>query len=256
MEVGIIFQKFSLGGGMESDQNVFSFMIDGKELLADVDMGEVLEIQSHSETRISGSGGEGSISTSRNTGVSGSISPINISSTVINRTKIWVKTSDFAEDEWIFPFDLTTLSVRKGHKIGRYIVFDAEKRQGWVRKFINFTTNRSIDVESSERTLKSLGLLREVEGFGSYIAIGAGVGLFIGFILGNVVSAGLGFFVFICGLVGGMLKAKDTKVNNENFNKSCCKQLEEADGKVMELIASNNIPTAVAYFKAKKEQKS
>ena len=188
---------------MESDQNVFSFVIDGKELLADVDMGEVLEIQSHSETRISGSGGEGSISTSRNTGVSGSISPINISSTVINRTKIWVKTSDFAEDEWIFPFDLTTLSVRKGHKIGRYIVFDAEKRQGWVRKFINFTTNRSIDVESSERTLKSLGLLREVEGFGSYIAIGTGVGLFLGFILAMLFRQGLDLsFLYAGWLVG------------------------------------------------------
>ena len=34
---------------MESDQ-IFFFNIGGKELIADVEIGEVLEIQSHSET--------------------------------------------------------------------------------------------------------------------------------------------------------------------------------------------------------------
>ena len=245
---------------MESDQNFFSFNIAGKELIADVEIGEVLEIQSHSETRVSGSGGGGRIDTDNYNKVSGTISSVEISSKVLNKTKVWVKTSDKLEDEWIFPFDITELSIRTGHKIGRYVIVNSENNakgghSGIARRFINFTTGRTLEISPSEYALDSFGLLRDVEGFGSYIAIGAGVGLFLGFILGNAVSAGLGFIVFICGLVGGMIKAKDTKTNNENFNRSCCKQLEEADVKVMELIASNKIPTAVAYFKSKKEQK-
>ena len=240
---------------MESSQDIFSFDINGKELIADVVMGEVLEIQSHSETHVEGSGGGGSISTSRNIGVSGSISPIDISSTVVNTTKIWVKTSNLAEDEWIFPFDVTKLSVRIGHKIGRYAVFDAKTHHGSVRKFINFTTGKTLDISPTNYTMSTLELFNEDESARNYTIVGSLLGLLLGFVIGNAVSPGLGIVVFVCGVVGGMIKSKDIKVNNENFNKSCCKQLEEADDKVMELIASNKIPTAVAYFKAKKEQK-
>ena len=218
-------------------------------------MGEVLEIQSHSETSISGSGGGGSISTN-NTGVTGTISPIDVSSTVINKTKIWVKTSNTAEDEWIFPFDVTQLSVRVGHKIGRYTVFDAATRHGSVRKFINFTTGKTLDVSPSDYTMTSLGLSREVEGSGPYVIIGVCLGLFFGFMLGNTVSAGLGIIVFICGLTGGLMKSKDKKIENQNFNEKLCKQLEEADSKVMELIASNKMPSAFAYFQSKKKELS
>ena len=245
---------------MESDQNFFSFNLDGKELIADVKIGEVLEIQSHSETRVSGSGGGGRIDTDSYNKVSGTISSVNISSKVFNETKVWVKTSDALEDEWVFPFAVTELSIRAGHKIGRYIICNSEDNaEGGhsciARRFINFTTGRMIEIASSEYTLDSFGLCK-TEGFSSHIYVGAGLGLVAGLIIGNTVSPGLGFFVFILGLVGGFIKSKVEKTNYENLKQKCYKQLEEAEGKVMELIASNKIPTAVAYFKAKKGQKS
>ena len=240
---------------MESDQNVFSFMIDGKELLADVEVGEVLEIQSHSETIASGSGGGGSIRTSPNNGVSGWISPIDFSSTTVNKTKLWVKTARSAEDEWIFPFDVTTLSVRNGHKIGRYFVVDVEKRHGWIRKYINFTTNKSLDVTSLESIPDYLDLFRDVKSF-PYIFGGFCLGLALGIALRNTVSPELGVIVCLCGLIGGFIASEEKKRRIKKINTAFYNQLVEADRKVMELIASNKIPTAVAYFKAKKEQKS
>ena len=239
---------------MENDQTVFSFQLVDKELVANVDVGEVLEIQSHSETRVSGAGGGGRISTDGRGDVSGNITPVEISAKVVNKTKIWVKTDNAAEDEWIFPVDITALSVRIGHKIGRYTLVDSATRQGTVRTFVNFTTGRTLSISSDEYSLNSLGLLRETEGFGSCVAIGAGLGLFLGFILGNAVSGGLGFIVFLFGLAGGFMKAKDKKVTNIAFNADCAKQLQEVDSKVMELLASNQIPSFYAYVQSQKKE--
>ena len=51
-------------------------------------------------------------------------------------------------------------------------------------------------------------------------------------------------------------KKEELEVRNKKINAGFYTQLKEADDKVMELIASNRIPTAVAYFQSTKEQKS
>lgn len=74
---------------------------------------------------------------------------------------------------------MTAIFVRHRHKIGRYTLFDGATRHGAVRYFINFTTRRTPGISSNEYSLDSLGILRKVQGVGSYIAIGSVVRLFL-----------------------------------------------------------------------------
>ena len=247
---------------MEAEQTVFSFVVGGKELIADIEIGEVLEIQSHSETRVFGSGGGGRIDTDSYNKISGTISSVEISSHVINKTKVWVKTSNNLEDEWVFNVDVTELSIRKGHKIGKYNIFNSETddkggHNGIYRKFINFTTGKTLEISSSEYALEALGLINKISWGGEYPIMGLFIGLAISILLIYVeVAIMLAIMSLFVAVMGGIALGFERKSKEVAINEATAKEFEVMDDKVMELIASNKIPTAVAYFKSKKEQKS
>ena len=243
--------NFKNGGDMEAEATALSFHLAGKELVADVYVGEVLELQSYSETRVSGLGGGGQISTDSSSNVSGSIAPITISSRVLNKTKVWVKTSEHDEDEWIFPVDVTELSVRKGHKIGRYGLFDSATGQGAVRKLINFTTKKVINIATESESLDLLGLLQEVKGSPGAIIVGIILGVAGGLFFGKISSPELGAAVFAAGLLGGIIKSYANKATLAETNRKYIKELEPFDKKVIELIASDKVPSYAAYVSNK-----
>ena len=226
---------------MRSGQHSFVFTLADKEFSAYAQQGEVVEIQSHSETHISGTGGGGSISTNAAWGysdTSGKMSNINISSTVHNMTKLWVKTPKGLEEEWIFPVDITQLSVRKGHNVCLYSIEESKTRKSSTRKFINVTTKKGTNISTPEETLKIFNLAHD-ESIKGYAFGGAALGVIPAMIIGNKFGFGGGIMAFIGTIVIFLAIGVGAQYKNSGINFTYTKSLEDVDTKMIDLIFSD-----------------
>lgn len=233
---------------MHAGKNSFIFTLAGKEFSAYIQQGEVIEIQSHSETHISGKGGGGAISTDASYGYSntkGTISDIQISSTVHNSTKLWVKTPEGLEDEWLFPVDITQLSVRKGHNVCLYLIGEPTARKSLIRKFVNLSTGKATEISTPEESLKIFKLAQD-EGIQGYGIGGAVLGLIPAMWVGNRFGFGAGVMTVVGAAVIFLAFGAAKQSKSAETNRTYIKSLEDIDNKVTELILSDTRANPIA----------
>lgn len=115
-----------------------SITIDDRPFYFSFLEGEVMSVNKHSTTRVTGHGGGGAISTTSISGVSGNIRDINISSTVDTETEIWLK--DRNDKETRISLKNTDIPCRQGHRVACVIIGDDSTR--WISSFINFNARK------------------------------------------------------------------------------------------------------------------
>jgi len=222
----------------------FSHEVAGRNLVADIRSGEVLEASTHSETHISGGGGGGTISTNSVSGVTGHISNVSISSSTYTKTKIWVKTPEGGEKEWIIPGEI---SVRTGHRVFLYSIFNPTRDEGYKYQFINTTTGNIQSISNPREILKNFYMLENTT-YRGHIFFGCLIGAIAAVALGGAggfPAALFGFSVSFIGafVLGNMYQNKQEKKNAEAFQ-----EIHKMDEKILELLKNSEaFPTYRAY---------
>ena len=110
-------------------------------------IGEIVKQETRSETHISGSGGGGNVSTGTNIAgkrsVSGSVSPVKISSTVVTVQEFWIKQDDGTEKK-VTLRNWDKCEAREGHRIAvMYMGEEGESER--VVYVCNLTTNTEVE---------------------------------------------------------------------------------------------------------------
>ena len=119
------------------EQNNLSYIINEKKFCISYQVGEILEINLRSETKIVGRGGGGRVSTVSGN-VSGYISPVKIDSHTETKTNIWVKLPSGEEKEWVFDGEI---SARVGHRLVFVYVSD-DRGSNFVFSFVNISIKK------------------------------------------------------------------------------------------------------------------
>lgn len=194
-------------------------------------LGEVLEVSTHSETTISGSGGHGSVSTDLQGRVTGSTAGISISSSTYTKTKLWVKLQDGSEEEWIIPGEI---SARSGHKVILISVFDKSKKEGGYKFiFINLSTRKMQPITMPDE-LGRYYKLTPAFSKGGYVFLAVLGAIFGAILLGNLFGAGGGMLGFFAPIVFASLAGVSASGKNASVNRNTVSEIENYQKQLVE----------------------